>query len=80
MEPDLILQAIREFGFPTVVALWFMWRVEKRLDKLIEQESRQLTAIAVLARSMDISADESQRIVGLLDKDDEKIKQGGNRP
>jgi hypothetical protein len=44
---------LREFGFPVVVAVWFMWRLEKRLDRLAELMTSLLMAIRLLAQSID---------------------------
>lgn len=48
-----IIGLIREFGFPTVVVLWFMFRLEKKLDRQAEIQSSQLQATALLAKSID---------------------------
>lgn len=44
---------LREFGFPVVVAMWFMLRVEKRMDREQELLSSLMTSTAILARSLD---------------------------
>jgi hypothetical protein len=44
---------LREFGFPVFVALWFMLRLEKRLDRLFELMGALLQAVALLAKSVD---------------------------
>ncbi|GAB1376781.1 hypothetical protein MASR1M48_16330 [Lactococcus petauri] len=33
---DSIVKIINAVGFPIVVAIWFMWRSDKRQDKIIE--------------------------------------------
>lgn len=48
-----IVDILGTFGFPIVVAVWFMWRMEKRIDRLSELLAAQLQATAVLAKSMD---------------------------
>lgn len=50
---EQIVAVLREFGFPVLVAVWFMWRLEKRLDRLIELMSALLQAIALLAKAFD---------------------------
>lgn len=44
---------LREFGFPVVVAAWFMWRLEKRMDRLFELMTALLLAVRLLAQSVD---------------------------
>lgn len=44
---------LREFGFPIFVSLWFMWRVEKRLDRFTEALQNLLTAVTIMAKTMD---------------------------
>ena len=44
---------IREFGFPVFVVVWFMFRMERRVDRLIELLAALIKAIAVIARSLD---------------------------
>ncbi len=47
------LAIIREFGFPVFVALWFMWRVEKRMDRFTEVVQNLLTTVTVMAKTID---------------------------
>lgn len=44
---------LREFGFPIFVSLWFMWRVEKRMDRFTEAIQQLLTAVTVMAKTVD---------------------------
>jgi|JI10StandDraft_1071094.scaffolds.fasta_scaffold61846_4 hypothetical protein len=44
---------IREFGFPVFVALWFMWRVEKRMDRFTEVVQNLLTTVTIVAKTID---------------------------
>lgn len=44
---------LREFGFPIVVALWFMLRAEKRLDRLAELVAAHMQATALIAKSLE---------------------------
>lgn len=50
---DNTLGVIREFGFPVFVALWFMWRVEKRMDRFTEAIQNLLTAVTIVAKTVD---------------------------
>lgn len=47
------LAVIREFGFPVFVALWFMWRVEKRMDRFTEVVQNLLTTVTIMAKTVD---------------------------
>jgi hypothetical protein len=44
---------LREFGFPIFVSLWFMWRVEKRMDRFTDSIQNLLTAVTVMAKTID---------------------------
>lgn len=44
---------LREFGFPILVSLWFMWRVEKRMERFTDAIQNLLTAITVMAKTVD---------------------------
>lgn len=48
-----MLGVVREFGFPVFVALWFMWRVEKRMDKFTEVVQNLLTTVTIMAKTID---------------------------
>ena len=50
---DQVVALIREFGFPTFVALWFMLRVEKRIDRQTELLASLMQATATLAKSVE---------------------------
>jgi hypothetical protein len=51
--PEDAVSIIREFGFPVFVALWFMWRVEKRFDRFTEALQNLLTAVTIMAKTVD---------------------------
>lgn len=44
---------LREFGFPVFVSLWFMWRLEKRMDAFTESINKLLTIVTITSRTMD---------------------------
>lgn len=48
-----IVDLLREFGFPIFVSLWFMWRVEKRMDRFTDNIQNLLMAITVMAKTVD---------------------------
>lgn len=50
---DQITALLREFGFPVVVALWFMIRLEKRLDRQSELMASLMQAMAIIAKSVE---------------------------
>lgn len=47
------LALIREFGFPVFVAIWFMWRLEKRMDRFTDVVQNLLTTVTVMAKTID---------------------------
>jgi hypothetical protein len=36
MSADSVIEIIKQVGFPAAVAFWFMFRTDRRLDKLTE--------------------------------------------
>lgn len=48
-----VIGLLREFGFPIFVSLWFMWRVEKRMDRFTEAIQNLLTVVTVMAKTLD---------------------------
>lgn len=48
-----ITALLREFGFPIFVSLWFMWRLEKRLDAFTESIQKLLTVVTVMSKTID---------------------------
>lgn len=51
--PGDAIGILREFGFPIFVSLWFMWRVEKRMDRFTEAIQNLLTAVTIMAKTVD---------------------------
>lgn len=47
------VQLLREFGFPIFVCVWFMTRLEKRVDRMIELSQSHMQATALLAKTVD---------------------------
>ena len=47
------LAIVREFGFPVFVAVWFMWRVEKRMDRFTDVVQNLLTTVTIMAKTID---------------------------
>lgn len=50
MELEFIVQIIQMYGFPAAMCIWFMWRLEKRLDAIEATNHRQVVVMAVLLR------------------------------
>lgn len=53
MTVEQITPLIREFGFPVFVVMWFMFRTEKRIDRLIELLTALIRAMEIIAKSVD---------------------------
>ena len=47
-------QLVQDIGFPAVVALWLMWRYEKRLDNQGRQLAQLFLVVTVLAQAWDV--------------------------
>ncbi len=56
-----VLALLREFGFPIFVAVWFMWRLEKRLDRYTEQIEKLHIVVTVMAKTIDAKIFEEGR-------------------
>lgn len=63
---------LREFGFPVIVAVWFMWRLEKRLDRVADLMSSLLLAVQLLAKSVDFHILPTKIVTRVTDLEDEK--------
>jgi hypothetical protein len=55
---DQVIAFLREFGFPTFVCLWFMWRMEKKIESFLDTQAKIMVAITVLTQVFDIDLDE----------------------
>jgi len=44
---------LREFGFPIFVSVWFMWRIEKRMDRFTAAIQDLLLTVTVMAKTID---------------------------
>ncbi len=44
---------MRDFGFPVFVALWFMMRLERRVDRLSEQLTSLMQSMAIIAKAVE---------------------------
>jgi len=50
---DQATSVLREFGFPVFVALWFMIRLERRVDRLSDLLMSMMQAMTIIARSVE---------------------------
>ncbi len=48
------ISVLREFGFPIFVCVWFMYRLEKKIDGLLQQQAQVHLAIIVLAQVLEV--------------------------
>lgn len=48
-----LLALVREFGFPIFVCVWFMWRLEKRLEELRTNLESLVKLNAVMIKTLD---------------------------
>ena len=48
-----IVGLLREFGFPIFVSLWFMYRVEKKMERFTDAVQNLLTVVTVMAKTLD---------------------------
>lgn len=57
---------LREFGFPIFVSVWFMWRLERRMDAFTESINKLLTIVTIMSKSVDeLSAGRTRTRTGL---------------
>lgn len=50
---DQATSVLREFGFPVFVAMWFMIRLERRIDRLSDLTMAMMQAMTIIARSVE---------------------------
>lgn len=50
MDIDVLLKIIQLYGFPAVMCIWFMTRLEKKLDNIDKVNHKQVVIMAVLVR------------------------------
>lgn len=50
---EQVMALMRDFGFPVFVALWFMMRLERRVDKLSEQLTSLMQSMAIIAKAVE---------------------------
>lgn len=55
MKPEwkAIVDFIREFGFPSLVCLWFMWRDGRREEKMGDNMNRLLSAVSTMTEALE---------------------------
>lgn len=57
-----VIAILREFGFPIFVSLWFMGRVEKRLDRFTDSIQNLLTAVTIMAKTLDDMSHPTEKV------------------
>jgi hypothetical protein len=67
-----IASLIQQVGFPIVIAVWFMWRLEKRMDRIIELIGSLLKAISLLVKSVDHMGADVESVEHQLNGDTEQ--------
>ena len=53
MSLEQLTGLLREFGFPVFVATWFMFRLEKRMDRQSELLASLMQAMAMIAKAIE---------------------------
>lgn len=53
MKIEEVMTMIKELGFPMFVAIWFMYRLEKRMDKMSETLLSLMHSVTSLAKAVD---------------------------
>jgi len=57
---EATVHLIRDFGFPVVMCMWFMFRMERRQDKIRDRLSDIVGVLKMIARTMDLSEQEQK--------------------
>ena len=47
-----LVQVVQQVGFPIAVAVWLLWRTDKRLDKMAEILQQIATTMALIEKSV----------------------------
>lgn len=53
-------EIIERFGITGAVLLWFMFRMEKRIDKLIEGFQDFIVVMKIMANTLDVDTEEEE--------------------
>ena len=53
-----IAHLLKEFGFPIFVCCWFMFRSDKRHDKIADKLSRLVSLMTMIAKTLDLPEEE----------------------
>lgn len=67
-----LISLIQTLGFPVFVAMWYMLRTEKKLDRMTAAMARLTTANMILARTMDLPEHDRARADRLLSEEEER--------
>jgi hypothetical protein len=56
------IDLIREFGFPTFVCMWLMWRDNKRSALMLTTQNRMMVLLSVLVQVQGIRPEASPEV------------------
>lgn len=62
---DQAISFLREFGFPIFVCVWFMRRLELRMDVLMSRINKLIAINAVMHKTLDLLDTDDVEAVGL---------------
>lgn len=67
-----IIMLLREFGFPIFVALWFMWRLEKRLESFTSSIHQLLSIVTIMSKTLDETYPRRAKTSGSIEPEHKK--------
>jgi len=63
---------IQTVGFPICMCVWLLTRSDKRIERLTAMVQKQVTALAVIARTLDALPEaDREKVAKLLEAEDE---------
>lgn len=60
---------LERFGVATLVAVWFMLRHERRVDRLITRVNKLIITCVVIAKTLDLDEEQDRLIRAAADED-----------
>lgn len=69
-----IVGFIREFGLPTFLVIWFLFRIEKKLERFTKALHRLLTINIIMLKTLD-KDDEADKLLADGDEDPGLLKE-----
>lgn len=58
---------VERYGLGLVMVLWFMFRSEKKMDRLVSKVNRLIVTNAVICRTLDLGDEQEQLISEAVD-------------